>query len=282
MMLPTPRRRFASRAFWYALSTFTHAIGRLWRNPTQYEPVVEHVDVPIAGLPGAFDGLKIAHMSDFHAGPHVYAETLRRAAERTLSLGADLIALTGDFVHRSIKYMPACADALGILRAPLGVHVVLGNHDYWSDVRVVARQLRRVGLHPMHNEARQLRHGDHALYVIGVDDVRFRRADLSRALDGVPDGAFKVMLVHEPDFADFAAPGIALQLSGHSHGGQIRLPRIGALLLPSLGRKYPAGLQQTAHGMWVYTTRGVGVAMPPLRYHCPPEISLLTLRQSGG
>ncbi|MEP7199057.1 MAG: metallophosphoesterase, partial [Chloroflexota bacterium] len=275
---PFPHRSFTNKIFWFTLNTLTNGVARFWPNPTQYEPVVERVRVPVADLPAALRGLTIAHLSDFHAGPHVHAETIRHAAQMTMALKPDLIALTGDFVHRQVEYATDCADALSILRAPLGVHVVLGNHDYWRDHLTVERELRRVGLKPMHNTSHRLTRNGTALYVVGVDDVRFRRADLARALREVPADAPTILLVHEPDFADFAHDAHSMvQLSGHSHGGQIRVPCLGALLLPSWGRKYPMGLRRTPRGAWVYTTRGIGVAMPPVRLNCPPEISLLTL-----
>jgi predicted MPP superfamily phosphohydrolase len=278
MSIPYARRSLPSRIFWFTLGTLTHTVARFWFNPTQYMPIVERVRVPIADLPSALDGLTIAHLSDFHCGPQVHASSVRRAAQMAQALKPDLIALTGDFVQRNVEYAGQCAEALSILHAPLGVHAVLGNHDYWKDERKVAAALRRKGLAPLRNEARRVCRNGSPLYIVGVDDVRFHRADLDRAVRAVPPGAPKIVLVHEPDFADFAhADNILLQLSGHSHGGQIRLPHLGAPLLPSLGRKYPMGLRRTPRGVWVYTTRGIGVATPPVRLNCPPEVSLLTL-----
>jgi len=282
MSIPFTRRSLSSRIFWFALSTVTHTVAHFWSNAKQYVPIVERVQVPIATLPTELDGLTIAHLSDFHCGPHVHASSLRRAAHMAQALKPDMIALTGDFVQRRTAYAAECAEALSVLKAPLGVHTVLGNHDFWDDDRVVSAALRRKGLAPLRNEARRIQRGGLPLYVVGLDDVRFHRADLSRALRGVPAGAPKIVLVHEPDFADYAhAENVLLQLSGHSHGGQIRLPRIGAPLLPSWGRKYPMGLLRTPRGVWVYTTRGIGVAMPPVRLNCPPEVSLLTLTRTA-
>ena len=282
MSIPYARRSLSSRIFWFALSTVTHTVAHFWSNAKQYVPIVERVQVPITNLPAELDGLTIAHLSDFHCGPHVHASSLRRAAQMAQALNPDMIALTGDFVQRRTAYAAECAEALSVLKAPLGVHAVLGNHDFWDDDRVVAAALRRNGLAPLRNESRRVQRRDLPLYVVGLDDVRFHRADLSRALRGVPAGAPMIVLVHEPDFADHAhAENVLLQLSGHSHGGQIRLPRIGALLLPSWGRKYPMGLRRTPRGIWVYTTRGIGVAMPPVRLNCPPEVTLLTLTRTA-
>ena len=282
MSIPYARRSLSSRIFWFALSTVTHTVAHFWSNAKQYVPVVERVQVPIANLPGGLEGMTIAHLSDFHCGPHVHASSLRRAAQMAQSLKPDMIALTGDFVQRKTSYAEECAEALSILKAPLGVHTVLGNHDFWDDERKVAAALRRKGLAPMRNETRRVERGGVPLYIVGLDDVRFHRVDLARALRGVPDEAPKIVLVHEPDFADYAhADNVLLQLSGHSHGGQIRLPRIGAPLLPSWGRKYPMGLRRSQRGVWVYTTRGIGVAMPPVRLNCPPEVTLLTLTRGS-
>lgn len=278
MTIPYPRRSLQSRVFWSTLNTLTQGVAHFWPNPKQYVPVVEQVRIPIADLPESLNGMTIAQMSDFHAGRHVYPQTIRRAAHMVMELKPDLIALTGDFIHRDVTYAAGCADALSSLRAPLGVHAVLGNHDYWHDGEAVAAALTRGGLPPLRNEARRLVRGDTAFYIVGIDDVRFRKADLRKAIRALPPEATKIVLVHEPDIADsISEPGVVLQLSGHSHGGQICLPGMRPVLKPSGGRKYPSGLDRTASGLWVYTNRGIGVAMPPVRINCPAEISLLTL-----
>jgi predicted MPP superfamily phosphohydrolase len=119
-------------------------------------------------------------------------------------------------------------------------------------------------------------------YLCGTDDARARRYDLEATLRGVPAGAFRVLLCHEPDMADEAAKrGIPLQLSGHSHGGQVALPRLGPLILPRLGRRYPRGLEQVPGSRTkVFTSLGVGVVGPPIRLGCPPEVALLTLTRA--
>ena len=179
MSIPIARRSLSSRIFWFALSTVTHTVAHFWSNAKQYVPVVERVQVPIATLPAELEGMTIAHLSDFHCGPHVHASSLRRAAEMAQAFKPDMIALTGDFVQRRTAYAAECAEALSVLKAPLGVHTVLGNHDFWDDDRVVAAALRRKGLAPLRNEARRVQRGGLPLYVVGLDDVRFHRADLS-------------------------------------------------------------------------------------------------------
>jgi hypothetical protein len=154
---------------------------------------------------------------------------------------------------------------------------VLGNHDHWEGAALAARVLAEAGVTLLVNQALRL-DVDAPLWLVGLDDVWERKHDLSAALAGTPDDECKLLLVHEPDYADRAASfPVDLQLSGHSHGGQINLPRYGRPVLPYLGQKYPAGLYRVGQ-MSLYTNRGIGVISPPVRFNCPPEVTLLTLR----
>ena len=257
-------------------------VGASWT--LKIEPrwlVVEEVIVPLRRLPLALDGLRIAHLSDLHLGPDIRAEHLEEAAALTMSLQADLIVLTGDYVTRRAEYGPGLVKPLSRLRAPLGVYATLGNHDHWAGAQEITSHLAAAGLSVMRNASRPITRDGATLWLVGLDDVWFGSGDLREALAGIPSDACKVALVHEPDFADQSARhGIDLQLSGHTHGGQVRLPGLGPLILPKWGRKYPIGLQR-AGGTWVYTSRGVGLVPPPIRFNCPPEIALLTLRRDG-
>jgi len=248
---------------------------------------LERVDVPLPGLPAHLDGFTIAQLSDLHRGPTVTQEDVARAVELALRLEADLTVLTGDYVTGSARYAPSCAEALSPLAAsgrgapPLvggaggGALACLGNHDHWTDAGVVAGALADAGLTVLRNAAREVADG---LWVAAVDDVWERHADLEKALEGVPADAAVVLLAHEPDYADAVAAGgrVSLQLSGHSHGGQVRLPFIGAPFLPYLGRKYPAGLYRVG-GTWLYVNRGVGLISPAVRFNCRPEVTLVRL-----
>jgi len=256
---------------------------------TKIEPrwiEIVRVDVPIRGLPTPLQGFTIAQLSDFHVGPHVKAEDVRRAVEITNELDPDLVVLTGDYVFKSAQHSAACARELAALKAEHGVHAILGNHDFWTDADVVAANLRQAGLDVLRNEHRRLTadgtdpstRSGHSLWRVGIEDVWSGKPDLQAALDGVPQGAPTVLLAHEPDFADHAAgQNITLQLSGHSHGGQVRLSLVGAPILPYLARKYPYGLRQVGE-MWLYTNRGIGLIAPPVRFLCRPEITLLRLQ----
>ncbi|MGQ0604839.1 MAG: metallophosphoesterase [Anaerolineales bacterium] len=242
---------------------------------------VERVAVSLPPLPRAFQGYTIAQLSDFHFGPLVEPHSLHLAIDVALELKPALITLTGDFVSRLTHgEAQTLTEALRRLHAPHGVFGVLGNHDWWEDADEVACALQAAGIRVLRNEHVALRRGEATLYLAGVDDVHVRRADLTRALADVPCGAATILLAHEPYFAEAASRDgrVGLQLSGHSHGGQIMLPHLDSTLLRFLGHhRYPRGLNRV-RGMHVYTTRGLGVVGLPLRVNCPPEVTLITLQ----
>ena len=242
--------------------------------------VLERVTVPLAGLPQAFDGLRIAQLSDLHAGPTPHAH-IARAAEMAAATEADVLVLTGDFVSGWAGHAATLVPLLAGLRAPLGVYAILGNHDHWTDAGVVSEHLQTAGVRLLRNEAVPLARARQTLWLAGVDDVWERRANLPQTLADVPPGAPVVLLAHEPDYADEVADqkgsaALLLQLSGHSHGGQVRIPGLGAPILPYLAEKYPSGAYRVGD-MWLYTNRGVGTIQPRVRLNCRPEVTLLTL-----
>ena len=239
---------------------------------------VEELSVPLPRLPQAVDGLTIAHLSDLHLGPYLGAAELAHAVEIVQRLSPQVVVITGDFVSRGgVWQREELLEPLAALRPALGTFAVLGNHDHWTDAAWVRATAQRWGITVLSNAARRLSDSENGLWLAGVDDIWVGAEDLDLALAGIPEGSCKLLLVHEPDFADRAArSGIDLQLSGHSHGGQVRLPLVGAVLLPIWGRRYPIGLQR-AESTWVYTNRGLGVIDPPVRFNCRPEVTLLTL-----
>ena len=172
--------------------------------------------------------------------------------------------------------MAACAKALARLSAPRGVYAILGNHDYWTDAEEVTRLLEQNGITVLINDACPLADN---LWVVGVDDVWSGEVDLDKAMAGVPRTATTILLAHEPDFADQAqGRGFAVQLSGHSHGGQVRVPFTSRPVLPFLAWKYYAGLR-TVGDLLVYTSRGMGTMQPPFIFNCRPEVTLLRLQR---
>jgi len=275
------RRRFLKRAALVTAGLLGG--GAVWSLETETRGlVVRRVAVRLPDLPAALDGFTIGQLSDLHAGVLVCEERIRGAAEMAVSLRPDLIALTGDYVWGGAGNAETCARALSILEAPHGVYGVLGNHDYWTgDVARVTGALTGVGVKMLINDSARLDVAGTAWWLCGVDDVWSGKPDLERFSTAVPEQAFRLLLCHEPDYADTAAEhGIPLQLSGHSHGGQVRLPLLGAPVLPYLGRKYPIGLQRAEASTLVYTNVGVGVTAPPVRLNCRPEVTHLTLRRA--
>jgi predicted MPP superfamily phosphohydrolase len=245
---------------------------------------VEHIDVPIDNLPPALEGLTIAHMSDIHLSPDVQPEHVAQAVALANAQKPDLVALTGDLVTYGRQYIEPVAELVSDLRAPLGVFAVLGNHDYWAGApRAIMAAFGRHHIRTFRNESQRISVGAESFWLVGVDDVWEERNNLPQAFHDVPAASTKIALVHEPDIADeLARYGVALQLSGHSHGGQVRLPFVGAPILPRLGRRYPIGLQRVPDSATqVYTTRGVGLVTPAYRFNCRPDVTVLRLTQDS-
>jgi uncharacterized protein len=250
---------------------------------TKLEPgwlKIERIRIPIQALPPAFDGFRIVQLSDIHQGNFTNKETIEHAVQIALDLSPDLIVLTGDYV---LDVMDAAA--LHAIFSQLAMHgsvsAILGNHDHWMDAGWVRQVLADAGIFELQNTSQIITRGDQAIWLVGVDDIWEMQHDLSAALSNVPLGATTILLAHEPDYADEATltNRITLQLSGHSHGGQVRIPGRGAPILPYLGQKYPYGLRQVG-SMWLYTNRGVGEIPPAVRINCRPEVTEITLKRA--
>jgi len=268
------RRRFLKAAATAAVAGLGTSVYAAEWEPDHIEVV--HRDVYLAGWPRSAAGLRVGQLSDLHCQSRAAVARTARAARLLLAQDPDVVCLTGDYVsdrHR-IGWATACADALAPLaRAGRSAFAVLGNHD-WAGPERVTRELRRVGFTVLRNRCAPLP-GHPDVWVVGMDSRSLHAQDPIKALEGVPGKAARLLLMHEPDYVDEAPLGFALQLSGHSHAGQIRLPGL-PLHCPKYGRKYPEGLQQTARHP-VYTTRGVGMMGPQMRLCCPPEVTVLTL-----
>ncbi len=250
---------------------------------TELEPKwlsLERLQIPIRRLHSALEGFRIVQLSDFHLFPFTNIELVREAVEAANELKPDLVLLTGDYVLSMADSIFELAPVLSGLNAKNGVYACLGNHDLWTDQAVVRAGLEESGLPLLKNEGVAITAGRSTLYVAGLDDGWSGKPDLERALEHAPRGAPVVLLHHEPDFADANSLDgrVTLQLSGHSHGGQVRMPLIGSFVLPDYGRKYDMGLYRV-NDMWLYTNRGIGVIWPPVRFNCRPEVTEITLVQ---
>ena len=245
-------------------------------------PEIVRLSLALPRLSARLDGLTVAQISDLHVG-HSRNHTKTQQSVQTINaLHPDLIVVTGDMIQDEPEEALLCAAELTALDAPLGVYAIMGNHERRLLPRESELPFRRAGLTVLTNAAHEIAVDGASLWMVGLDDMIMRRGDLRLALHGVPDDACKILLAHEPDIADRAARfPIDLQLSGHTHGGQVRLPGVGALLLPILGRKYPMGLYRV-QDTWVYTNRGLGVTRPAMRFNCRPEITMFTLHAADG
>lgn len=284
--MPLTRRQFLASSALGAAGLAAIGAGALYHDTTALK--ITRLQLPLRRLPPRFDGLRIVQLSDFHYDRYVDVRVITSAVQAANQLQPDLVVLTGDFVTQgpftgqydppSARDAEPCSQILSRLRSRLGIFAVLGNHDYYTDPNVVAEILRSRGFRVLRNQSFAVEENGARLWIAGVNDVVAGADDLEAALQQVPPSEPVVLLAHEPDFADWVPPHrVDLQLSGHSHGGQIVLPVIGPPYLPPLARKYPWGLRRLGP-LTLYTNRGVGTITLPVRFNCPPEITLLTLR----
>jgi predicted MPP superfamily phosphohydrolase len=270
----------------------TVGVAALAADTTLFEPNHPRIvrqEVALRRWPARLDGFTIALLSDFHYDPYFSVHPLRAAIGMVNGLQPELIVLTGDFVSTPLFGDPAagaadaepCAQLLRQLKAPHGLWAVMGNHDCFTDPDRVTAALRAQGIQVLVNQSVPIERDGARFWLSGVDDVIVGAPDLDATLHAIPTGDPTVLLAHEPDYADYVARHpIDLQLSGHSHGGQVRPPFLRPLYLPDMARKYIWGLYKIA-GLTLYTNPGLGTVGVPVRWNCPPEITLLTMRRSA-
>ncbi|BFT75256.1 metallophosphoesterase [Paenibacillus sp. P36] len=238
--------------------------------------------VPLAyrRYPAAFAGMRIVQFSDTHLGKYYSLDQLARVVKLVQRQKPDLICFTGDLFDSN--YGQISDDVIPILsrlQAKLGKYAVLGNHDMRLDPGRVKDVLERSGFTVLVNANKSIVRGNSRLWIAGIDEMFHGKPDLPLALKGTKEDEFVLLLAHEPDFADTALKfPVDLQLSGHSHGGQIRIPFYGSLFTPDLGQKYEVGLYTFEKSEFhVYTNRGIGTTLFPIRFNCRPEITVFVL-----
>lgn len=237
---------------------------------------LEHVTIQLKRLPKRLDGLRIIHLSDTHHSPFTSLEHIERAVRVANRLKPDLVLLTGDYVSHESQYIAPVAATLAELRPRHGIFACLGNHDHWTDAGLVTHLFRGEGIKMLVNEGFRFEAHGASFWLAGVDDYMVDKTDVPAALKGSYPDEMKLLLAHNPIiFREAARLGVDLTLSGHTHGGQIKLRDEDKRLLPR--RKLKAGLHQRRNSQ-IYITRGIGTVVVPMRYQCPPEISLLELR----
>lgn len=288
--LPTPHTPSLSRRQFLARATYTYAtLGAavsgygIW---SAYRlPVITRRTLYFKDLPPAFDGLRVAHLSDVHAGIHMERDKMEAIVAQANALGADLILQTGDMIDISPSYIPDYVRAFRDLKAPLGVVTTIGNHDYYTGDDAVIRGVQDAGSVFIRNDVHLIERGGATLALLGIDDPQNwmhddpQTAVVDRAVRRAPPEAFKILLSHRPGAFDTAAPrGIPLTLAGHIHGGQFAIPVVG-ISAGALITKYVMGLFEK-NGCQLYVSRGIGVVGVPIRVFVPPEIALLELRRA--
>ncbi|HYO90730.1 MAG TPA: metallophosphoesterase [Pyrinomonadaceae bacterium] len=242
---------------------------------------ITETDIFVQELPASFDGFRIAQITDVHHSRIVPISEVRRVVEAAMSTKPDLIALTGDYTTSYRRYIEPCAEALGALTAPHGVWAVLGNHDHYTDSLLTVRALKRHQVGVLENANTIIARGGDTLQLVGIGDWTWGRADWARALHGIDKRRPAVMLSHQPVVLDLPqTDGVSLILSGHTHGGQVRLPFVGPPIRYGRDFKYVQGLYEK-NGTQLYVSAGTGVIGLPVRLGVRPEISILKLRRAG-
>jgi predicted MPP superfamily phosphohydrolase len=280
---------FSRRSFLRITAGAALAGGATFGYARSVEPAwvdVERVDLPLRGLASRLADRTIALLSDIHIGEYTSVEKVAAAIELVNSLAPDWVCITGDFVCSKPDQARSIIEPLRDLDRP--AYAVLGNHDVRAGVQVLQKSLAETPVKLLRNKGVLL---ESDLWLAGLDDAWHGRPDAKASLGDAPPDATALLMVHEPDYfdrlLDLDAP-FAAQFSGHTHGGQVRLPRVtpdgqGSLtwapVLPYMGERYSMGLYQ-AGGRFIYTNRGIGAWPLPYRVNCRPEITLFSLREA--
>ncbi len=275
--MPLSRRNFL-KVGGITLAGLVAVAGGLHLVDESQDPVIEKILFPIRGLHPSLEGFTIVQMTDIHLKPYTQPRLVRKAVAMANQLQPDLVVLTGDYVWRVHEAVHEIAPLLANLNARYGVYSVMGNHDYWLDIQALQASFNASRLPVLYNQGLSIIVGKAILYLAGIDDGWAGHPDLKLALEKAPTGAPVILLLHEPDLADetLRDPRISLQLSGHTHGGQVIIPGKPPFVHPYLGKKYSAGLYKVQNA-WLYTNRGLGCTTVPIRINCPPEITEITL-----
>jgi predicted MPP superfamily phosphohydrolase len=240
----------------------------------------------LQGLPPELNGLRVVQLSDIHHGPNLCLGYVREIIAATNALNADIILLTGDYVHRSWKYIDPVVRELSELRAKIGILATLGNHDWWEGGPATKRAFAKYRIPLIDNDRmfltpdrKLVRSSNRGLCIAGIGDYLEDEISFDMALGGVPDDMPRLLMSHNPDSAEDTRLlngnwRIDLMLCGHTHGGQVKVPLLGTPIVPSrFGQKYAAGLIQGPRCP-VFISRGVGMTVLPVRFRVPPEIAV--------
>jgi hypothetical protein len=236
---------------------------------------LEHVKITLTRLPPALNGFRIVHLSDIHHSRFTGLEHIARAVETANDMKPDMVQLTGDYISHDADYIAPVAEVLGTLRSEFGTYACLGNHDHWTDADLVTHLFRGENINVLINDGFRFTARDSSFWLAGVDDYMAGKTDVRAALHGSFPDEMKILLAHNPIiFRQAVRANVDLTLSGHTHGGQIKVRDPERRILPS--RRLSSGHHRRKDSQ-IYITRGIGTVVIPARYQCPPEISLLEL-----
>lgn len=278
-----PRRRLSRRTFLSLSAASVAGLGLYAGEISRHELSIEQHTLHLDRLPDAFRGMRIVQVSDFHYAEFSEAFFLREMVRKINQLRPDLVLLTGDFVSFSPmplsfarRHAPACAAILSAIECPLR-YASLGNHDYVIEPQYVAGPLREQGIPVLINSAVALERGSQRIWLAGLGSACTGDADPAKAIPRVASEETVILLAHEPDILPtIAGYNVDLMLSGHTHGGQVRIPFLPPFMLPEYGKNYLEGLFRMGRTQ-LYVNRGIGAVGLPFRFRCPPEITVFTL-----
>lgn len=234
-------------------------------------------------IPQSFNNFKIVQFSDTHLGFQYTLEQLRELVDKINQIDPDILFFTGDLLDAPNQYKDSdkVISILQNLKAPFGKFAVYGNHDHGGYGTDLYRSvMEKSGFHLLLNQSTSIQIKNETIFLMGIDDAMLGRPDLNAALTDVPNDSYKILLSHAPDLADYAVNyNIQLQLSGHSHGGQIQIPFLGALVKPPYAEKYFEGFYSIGDKMplTLYVNRGLGTTRLPFRFLSVPELTVFTL-----
>lgn len=236
---------------------------------------IEDIRINLKRLPKRLDGFRLVHLSDIHHSPFTNIEHIENAIRIANNLEPDMCVLTGDYVSHEAKYIEPAAKILGSLKSEYGTYACLGNHDHWTNAEAVTKSLRENKIRVLINEGFRFTARDVSFWLCGVDDYMLKRTNLNAALHGSFPDEMKMLLAHNPLIIRQASKySVDVMFSGHTHGGQIKIREKEKKILSN--RKPKSGLHRRKNTK-IYITRGIGTVVLPVRYQCPPEISLITL-----